>query len=270
MRSLVRPRPTLKQIIQRSGVIGAKIILDAGDADSYPGGQLWKDVSGNGLDFYLGTTSGVDVPEARFEGQIGDRGPLTGFVCSAAGVNQHFQLAQANPAWISTMHSSTGKVTAMVAIRVAPVNGVTAFSTSALSGSGGSGMFMTLPNSPSSSAGVTVKNAGVSTASALTSQPATLRKNSITLLGIEFTGAAAGDNIVSLCNNGACRQTVASAVVANANAASISMGLGGYSDGDMLQAFAMWDRRLTIPEMLAVHRHALARWPAENHYKASA
>lgn len=44
-----------------------KLCLDAGDLNSYDGSsQTWKDLSGNGTDFYRGATSGSEASDPTF------------------------------------------------------------------------------------------------------------------------------------------------------------------------------------------------------------
>ena len=47
------------------------LCLDAGDANSYTSGQKWLDRSGNGYDFFLGTTDSVQASDPTFNGTPG-------------------------------------------------------------------------------------------------------------------------------------------------------------------------------------------------------
>jgi hypothetical protein len=61
-------------IICRLGLVtNCKLVLDAGEASSYTSGQSWLDLSGNGYDFFLGSTSGAAANDP-FGGPLGGGG----------------------------------------------------------------------------------------------------------------------------------------------------------------------------------------------------
>lgn len=103
---------TLKDIFRAQGIT-ANLILDAADIASWPGsGTVWKDVSGNGYDFLLGSTgSGADAPS--FVGNAGEIGAYWNHNGS-----QFFRLNQANPAFINGMHKASSKWTIFMLLRV--------------------------------------------------------------------------------------------------------------------------------------------------------
>lgn len=67
------PPGTMLSAIQRLGLTsGLKLCLDASDIDSYSGaGQSWLDTSGNGYDFFRGTTSAAQATDPTFNGSAG-------------------------------------------------------------------------------------------------------------------------------------------------------------------------------------------------------
>jgi hypothetical protein len=70
----IRPNLTLKEIIDGLGLAtNLKLCLDAGDALSFTSGQKWLDTSGNGYDFFRGTTSSSQSTDPTFNGVAGNK-----------------------------------------------------------------------------------------------------------------------------------------------------------------------------------------------------
>lgn len=62
----------LSTIVTRLGLTtNCKLILDAGDADSYTSGQSWLDQSGNDYDFFRGADGTVTTDDPAFNGSAG-------------------------------------------------------------------------------------------------------------------------------------------------------------------------------------------------------
>lgn len=60
-------KSTLLQAVQSAGLTSnLQLCLDASDPASYTSGQSWLDRSGNGDDFFLGTTSGSDATDPTY------------------------------------------------------------------------------------------------------------------------------------------------------------------------------------------------------------
>lgn len=104
---------SLVDIISKLGLTsGLQLCLDAGDATSYPGsGQLWIDLSGNGYDFYRGTSSSSEGNDPTFNGSAG--GLSANEYWSFDG-GDYFTLAQANPTWVNNIPKDNAKLTIMV------------------------------------------------------------------------------------------------------------------------------------------------------------
>lgn len=82
-----------------------KLCLDAGDANSYdPGVQTakWLDTSGNGYDFYRGTSTGGDGAEPTFNGSAG--GLSSSEYWSFDG-GDYFSYDSANEVWMNALHN---------------------------------------------------------------------------------------------------------------------------------------------------------------------
>lgn len=86
-----------------------ELCLDAGDANSYPGsGQTWLDLSGHDYDFYRGATGSAEASDPTFNGTAGRQS--SGEYFSFDG-GDYFRAAQANPAWVESIHKNSAKFT---------------------------------------------------------------------------------------------------------------------------------------------------------------
>lgn len=99
---------TLSQIITDLGLTtNLKLCLDAGDANSYnPAVQTekWLDTSGNGYDFYRGTSTGGDAAEPTFNGSAG--GASSNEYFSFDG-GDYFLYDSANETWMNALHKNS-------------------------------------------------------------------------------------------------------------------------------------------------------------------
>lgn len=102
---LVPPRPTpprtLMQDLQLLGYgANTKLCLDAGDPASWPGsGTKWKDTSGGGYDFFLGSDGSTDAPTFH-----GTAGALTEEEYWTWTNGNLFAYDAANEAWMNNLH----------------------------------------------------------------------------------------------------------------------------------------------------------------------
>lgn len=97
-----RPRIPYITVLNRLGLTnGLKLCLDAGDSASYTSGQKWLDRSGNGYDFFLGTTSGVDASDPVFTGSAGNLSDQEYWACDTDAV---FTYDAANETWMDNIH----------------------------------------------------------------------------------------------------------------------------------------------------------------------
>ena len=100
------PDLSLKGIIAGLGLTtNLKLCLDAGDANSYnPGVQTakWLDTSGNGYDFYRGTSGAGDGAEPTFNGSAGGLSSAEYFSFDGG---DYFSYDSANEAWMNVLHN---------------------------------------------------------------------------------------------------------------------------------------------------------------------
>jgi hypothetical protein len=94
---------TMKSAIDRLGLTsGLKLCLDASDVNSYSGaGQSWLDTSGNGYDFFRGTTSASQSTDPTFNGSAG--GQSSSEYWSFDG-GDFFTYDSANETWMQNLH----------------------------------------------------------------------------------------------------------------------------------------------------------------------
>lgn len=82
--------------------LGLKLVLDAGDAASLPAASAkWLDVSGNGNDFFRGTTSGSDATDPTINGAPG--GMSASEYLSFDG-GDYLVYDSSNEAWMNNLH----------------------------------------------------------------------------------------------------------------------------------------------------------------------
>lgn len=113
---------------------GLKLCLDAGDAASYTSGQSWLDTSGNGYDFFRGTTSGSAADDPTFNGAAGAKS--TNEYWSFDG-GDLFRYDSTNETWMQNIHKDNAKYTFVAWIyAVTGVNNIVAGNNGGTSGTG--------------------------------------------------------------------------------------------------------------------------------------
>lgn len=99
-------RGSLIEIIQRLSLTSdLKLCLDAGDPASYnPNVQTakWLDVSGNGYDFYRGSSGAGDAAEPTFNGSAGGLSSAEYFSFDGG---DYFSYDSSNETWMNTLHN---------------------------------------------------------------------------------------------------------------------------------------------------------------------
>lgn len=119
--------PTILQIIQnRSLTSGLQLCLDAGDAASYTSGQSWLDRSGNGYDFFLGPTSGVEADDPTFSGNPGDGSANEYFLYAASDKHTYDSAVET---WMSALHQDNAVFSWIVGAYVPASSQTSVFST---------------------------------------------------------------------------------------------------------------------------------------------
>lgn len=104
---------TLMAAITAAGLTSnLQLCLDAGDAASYTSGQSWLDRSGNGFDFFRGTTSGSDATDPTFNGAAGQLGS---YWSSDGG--DFFTYDTTLEAWMQNLHKDNAAFTLLVFFR---------------------------------------------------------------------------------------------------------------------------------------------------------
>ncbi len=82
---------------------GLSLCLDAGDTNSYASGQKWLDTSGNGYDFFLGTTSAAQGTDPTFNGSAG---ALTSNEYFSFDGGDYFTYDTTNETWMQNLHKN--------------------------------------------------------------------------------------------------------------------------------------------------------------------
>lgn len=102
---------SLPSILRSFGLeSGLKLLLDAGDSNSYTGGQVWQDISGGGFDFRLGSGDTVDSYDPTFNGSVGG---LSGGDFFSFDGGDRFGPVGSNQAWVSELHKNNAVFTLM-------------------------------------------------------------------------------------------------------------------------------------------------------------
>jgi hypothetical protein len=106
---------SLMQIIQSLGLTsGLKIVLDAGDANSYTSGQKWLDLSGNGYDFFLGLDETAASDDPTFNGTPGG---LSASEYWSFDGNDLFLYDSPQEVWMENLHRNNAKFSILCAGR---------------------------------------------------------------------------------------------------------------------------------------------------------
>jgi hypothetical protein len=102
---------------QRQGLTsGLKLCLDAGDINSYSGsGQKWLDTSGNGYDFFRGTSGSSESSDPTFNGTAG--GQSSSEYWSFDG-GDFFRYDTANETWMNNLHKNNALWSAALWVRL--------------------------------------------------------------------------------------------------------------------------------------------------------
>lgn len=109
---------TMREAVNALGLTsGLQLCLDASDVNSYTGaGQSWLDTSGNGYDFFRGTTSGADSTDPTFNGSAGGQS-LSEYWSFDGG--DRFTYDSANETWMNNLHKNSATFTFAFWVRLA-------------------------------------------------------------------------------------------------------------------------------------------------------
>lgn len=110
--SIHHPREDFHTVIKKLGLTnGLKLCLDAGHELSAPASTTtWLDLSGNGYDFFRGSTSGSQSTDPTFNGTVGKRS--SGEYWSFDG-GDFFEYDAANETWMNNLHKNNAKYTTL-------------------------------------------------------------------------------------------------------------------------------------------------------------
>lgn len=95
---------TLQEVITRLGLTtNLETCLDAGAGASYTSGQKWLDLSGNGVDFFRGTTSSAQASDPTFNGSADGRSSAEYWSFDGGDSFTH---DAANLTWMNNLHKN--------------------------------------------------------------------------------------------------------------------------------------------------------------------
>lgn len=102
-------RKDFKEIIDGLGLgTNLKLCLDAGDGSSYTSGQSWRDLSGNGYDFFRGVGSGAAADDPTFNG-VADSHSSSEYFLFDGG--DYFTYDTTNETWMENLHKDSAVFT---------------------------------------------------------------------------------------------------------------------------------------------------------------
>lgn len=268
---------SLYDAINSSGLTSnLKLCLDAGDSASYdPAVQTakWLDTSGNGFDFFRGSTNVTDAGDPTFNGSAG--GLSSSEFWSTDG-GDYFTYDAANETWMNNMHK-TGALWTVFAVFKQPVTSVsvnTLMFTTLRNASGGIGVSIA-QQSGSSNGGTTS-----STALTIRNGTTTLVVNPFIFAGIQgqyqiiangFDEAATTDRIYAFNSGRTQYQSTANAASPSASNADgcrvlsyVTLGTttpAANAVGFNMACLAIWEGvRLTDEQVRSVYQKLSGRF----------
>jgi hypothetical protein len=96
-----------------------KLCLDAGDANSYTSGQSWLDTSGNGYDFFRGSSSSSQSSDPTFNGSVGAK---TASEYWSFDGGDFFTYDTTNETWMQNLHKDNAVFTIVAWVYIANFN----------------------------------------------------------------------------------------------------------------------------------------------------
>ncbi len=112
-----------------------QLCLDAGDKNSYTSGNKWRDVSGNGNDFFLGSDGATAGEKPTFNGSPGG---LSAKEYWSFDGGDFFRYDSANETWMNAIHKNSAQYSIFI-IHTAAGEVVSSKGVAGTSGAGGSG-----------------------------------------------------------------------------------------------------------------------------------
>lgn len=108
----VKRAPLIGSMASILGKIGyttnLRLLLDAGDADSYTSGQKWLDRAGSGYDFFVGADGSATSTDPTFNGVAGAASSAEYFSFDGG---DYFTYDTTNESWMDNIHKNNAKFT---------------------------------------------------------------------------------------------------------------------------------------------------------------
>jgi len=249
---LIYPKRTIDVIRYLGLTSNLQLCLDAGDSVSAPSSPTkWIDRSGNGQDFFLGTTAGADATDPTFNGSVGglSSGEYWGF-----DGGDYFVYDTTNEAWMAGMHkdNATWTVAAWVYYPT---------------GAGSTNLFGT--NSASTNIGVRVTLSATaqtiiasftngSAQQQIGSSPTTFALDTWQFIAVSFNEATGANGATFQCHATQASRTStltspsASDATFTMHIASNGAGGASFASGVRLGQFMAWSSRLTNAQLTAL------------------
>jgi hypothetical protein len=249
--SIHLPREDFLTVIRKLGLSdGLKLCLDAGHEASLPAASTkWLDLSGNGYDFFRGTTIGAEASDPTINGTPGRRS--SGEYLSSDGGDSLLYDA-VNETWMNNLHKSTGKagIAAWVFVPTSPMaNSIFLFSTcNSIAGSQHGMIFVPSRSSDGLSVFQVLNASGTYVHDTAFANTAAIQ-NSWNFYGFAWDFSLAGVSNLTWCVN-TTRRTITSAAPTGAYSgtnASQTMRIGTQQagsplpNGARLGQIAMWE-----------------------------
>jgi hypothetical protein len=254
-----RSKVPFRKIIDDLGLsTGLQICLDAGDIQSYDGSsQTWFD-RGQGNNFFLGTTSGIDGFEPTFNGTAG---ALTENEYFSSGGGAFFNFNTTNPDWIENFHKAGATLTVAMWVRIPSIGSATenGLFGNARNGGGGLGTGFSLFKSTTDlfqfvvhNAGVVVKNIGVSLVNF---------DDEWVFFGLSINETDAVTGRIFIVNRNILVGSGTYTLPSSANATGpVQIGAEGFGffplgSGDSVASLMVWNRALSADELQSIYQY---------------
>lgn len=245
-----------------------QLCLDAGDRLSFEGGaDTWRDLTGNGNHFYLGSGTGSDSADPTHNGVAGRR---TGGEYFVHDGGDRFTLAQSAPAWQSAMHKTGAVFTILQWVYVATLSGLSP--SQAGFGCGDSvssvdGRYLSFGNSGSTQNALSLGIADETGSAAFGNKSTILVTNAawqMVAVSVDIAAAA----IVFAVNDTTEVRSPAVNTALSASDSAVPLVIGALAadgtaaviSGCRIAASAIWARALTTTELVKIFNATRARY----------
>lgn len=245
-------------------------VLDAGDAASAPSSATsWLDLSGNGQDFFLGTTGGADANDpSSFQGQVG-RCSINEYWSMSNVDPDCFRYDSANETWMENIHKDNAKFTIVLIPRFNAGGGGANGGYCGTRGAAAGRTGFHISHDASNFVNFQVTNAGTSVIS-VTSTRAVLTANRFTFVAVSVDEAS-GTGIMQVNDLQQDFTSTYSSPAAGAASSTMELCTRGNlntpeGNGDGMAGFFAWDRNLQAHELRNLYRQARIRWGIQANY----